>query len=89
MEIQLPEVATGRERRNEYNFNVISTIRSFTLSAKSAQIRDEWVVTLTETISQFQHKRSSYQQTTGEDNKIEAYLGQQVPCYCVIYSWYH
>jgi len=78
MEIQLPEAATGRERRNEFNFNVISTIRSFTLSAKSVQIREDWMVALIETISQFESKRSSYQQATGDTNQTASYLGQQV-----------
>lgn len=79
MEIRLPELTTGRERRSEFNFNVISTIRSFTLSAKSAQIRDEWVMALIETISHFQSKRSSYQQQpTADSYETESYLGQQV-----------
>ena len=78
MEVQLATENPGREKHNEFNFNIISTIRSFTLSAKTAQIREEWMKVLTDTINQFQTKRSSYQSTGKVENQTEPSLGQQV-----------
>ena len=80
MEVQLATENPGSEKRNEFNFNVISTIRSFTLSAKSAQARDEWMRVLKDTINKFQTKRSSYQPTgiQNQHQTDEVHLGQQV-----------
>ena len=54
MEVQIPSGAEA-----SCQVNVISTTRSFTLSAKSTEIRDEWAVTLCSAINQFQSKQSS------------------------------
>ena len=78
MEIQLPAAATVQDCGHE--FNVISTTRSFTLSAISAEIRDDWMHVLGDTINQFQAKLSSFLHTgTGGVESMETRLGQQAP----------
>ena len=74
MEVQLP---SGETKESDGEFNVISTTRSFTLSTSSTALRDEWMVALTDAISQLQSKQSSF--PSASDNPPgESRLGQQV-----------
>lgn len=77
MEIQLPPEDTGR--KEEYQFNVLTTARSLTLSAKSKEMRDEWADTICAAIDEYQSKQSliPFVSTKPEVNTI-ARLGQKV-----------
>lgn len=77
MEVHLP-CTVARDFDNE--FNVISTTRSFTLVSSSAQARDEWISAMTQAISEFQSKLSSFSTTkapTATDSEFNR-IGQQV-----------
>ncbi|KAK2146548.1 hypothetical protein LSH36_601g01011 [Paralvinella palmiformis] len=72
-------------------FSIISTIRSFRLSASTSEERDEWLKTLQNTISDYRQKKFSYllqtnkchRNTTGCDalfqNDVDFKLGKQAP----------
>ena len=57
MEIQLPP--QDADRNELYQFNVLTTIRSLTLSAKSIEMRNECALTICAAIGQFQSNQSS------------------------------
>lgn len=81
MEVQLPPASTAQENENE--FSVISTARSFTLSAASIEARDEWVKALSDAIIEHQSKQSTFP-TKSFVAHNEFRLGQQVIFFLIL-----
>lgn len=83
MEVQVPPINAASTKESGGEFNVISTVRSFTLSTSSTALRDEWVTAIEQAISQLQSKQSTFptKSAATESLSSEHRLGQQVS-YC-------